>query len=145
MCGGGVVTSSRLGSRRVILGATSLADTNQAALSISGEVRGVSMRKSAQAKIEKSETGKSSDWIVRVRLGAEHSKDVRFPARPDARWRSLVFQAQRIGRSVYPLNVDARRQLRATAVIARPRKWRFKSTLNPLAIAFSLFTLTDNV
>jgi hypothetical protein len=148
----------RLGSRRVILGATSLADTNQAALSISGEVRGVSMRKSAQAKIEKSETGKSSDWgtvfsisikvladIVRVRLGAEHSKDVRFPARPDARWRSLVFQAQRIGRSVYPLNVDARRQLRATAVIARPRKWRFKSTLNPLAIAFSLFTLTDNV
>jgi hypothetical protein len=109
----------RLGSRRVILGATSLADTNQAALSISGEVRGVSMRKSAQAKIEKSETGKSSDWatvfsisikvladIVRVRLGAEHSKDVRFPARPDARWRSLVFQAQRIGRSVCPLHVD---------------------------------------
>jgi hypothetical protein len=59
------------------------------------------MRKSAQAKIEKSETGKSPDRlgyrffplsikvladIVRVRLGAEHSEDVRFPARPDARW-----------------------------------------------------------
>jgi hypothetical protein len=43
----------RLGSRRVILG-NKLADTNEAALG--GEVRGVSMRKSAQAKIEKSET-----------------------------------------------------------------------------------------
>jgi hypothetical protein len=40
---------------------------------------------------------------------------------------------------------DANGKNAQIAVVPRLRKWRVKSTFNPLAIGFSVFILTDNV